>query len=78
MKTEIDTTQRNIELLTTKEVCEILDIKANTFYRHYRRNLTAYKNAEKSDNRYYWDKKEVITLSEDRKPKKPKKVFIDE
>lgn len=76
MKQEISTTERGIELLTTNEACEILKVKHNTFYRHYRHSLTAYRNAENSDRRLYWDKKEVTELFEKKKAK-PQKVFID-
>lgn len=76
MKQEINTTEQGLELLTTSEACEMLEVKHNTFFRHYRNKLTPYKNAEKSDRRLYWDKKEVAEMFKNKKAK-PIKVFID-
>jgi hypothetical protein len=72
----IDTNSAQLELLTHAEVCELMDIKATTFYRFYNNKLTAYKNAERpEDKKKYYDKKEVIALIESRE-KTPTKVVI--
>lgn len=72
----IDTNKEKIELLTYTEVCEIMGIKSNTFYRYYNKQLTAYRNAERlEDKRKYYCKKEVLNLLESRK-RKPTKVII--
>lgn len=72
----IDTEKEQIELLTHTEVCELMGIKTTTFYRFYNNKLTAYKNAERpEDKKKYYDKKEVITLIESRE-KTPTKVVV--
>ncbi|MVX35902.1 hypothetical protein [Myroides sp. LoEW2-1] len=72
----IDTEKEQIELLTHIEVCELMGIKTTTFYRFYNNKLTAYKNAERpEDKKKYYDKKEVLDLIESRK-KTPTKVVI--
>lgn len=76
MKQEINITDKGIHLLTTTEACDILKVKHNTFYRHYRHVLTPYRNAEKADRRLYWNKQEVEQLYKDKR-QKPTKVYID-
>lgn len=72
----IDTEKEQIELLTHIEVCELMGIKTTTFYRFYNNKLTAYKNAERpEDKKKYYDKKEVLDLIESRK-KTPTKVVL--
>ncbi|MDM1499095.1 hypothetical protein [Myroides odoratimimus] len=72
----IDTEKEQIELLTHIEVCELMGIKTTTFYRFYNNKLTAYKNAERpEDKKKYYDKKEVLDLIESRK-KTPTKVVV--
>lgn len=72
----IDTEKEQIELLTHIEVCELMEIKTTTFYRFYNNKLTAYKNAERpEDKKKYYDKKEVLDLIESRK-KTPTKVIV--
>ncbi|MDM1494959.1 hypothetical protein HX063_05965 [Myroides odoratimimus] len=72
----IDTEKEQIELLTHTEVCELMGIKTTTFYRFYNNKLTAYKNAERpEDKKKYYDKKEVIALIESRE-KTPTKVVV--
>ncbi|EHQ41494.1 hypothetical protein [Myroides odoratus] len=72
----IDTQVEKIELLTYVQVCELMKIKATTFYRFYNNKLTAYKNAERpEDKKKYYNKKEVVALIESRK-KTPTKVVV--
>lgn len=73
----IDTDIEQIELLTYTEVCALMGIKSTTFYRFYNNKLTAYRNAERpEDKKKYYDKKEVVDLIESRK-KIPTRVVIE-
>ncbi|MDR2223597.1 MAG: hypothetical protein LBE34_12835 [Flavobacteriaceae bacterium] len=72
----IDTNSAQLELLTHVEACELMGIKTTTFYRFYNNRLTAYRNAERpEDKKKYYDKKEVIALIESRE-KIPTKVVV--